>query len=219
MRILIAFECSGRARQAFSSLVDDSGRQLHEVWSCDLKPAEDSSLFHLQQDVFEILNDNWDLVIAHPVCRYLALSGVRWLDTEEGRLAKMVSATQDFKRILSCNAKRICVENPRQHGKAIRLIGQSHQQVIHPWQFGHRDSKETWLWLKNLPHLIPADLVGPPPKNRQARKEWETTWRHSNHVNRATNRARSFLGIMGAMALQWGFLDGQGKVREAVRDS
>jgi len=167
MRILIACEQSGRVREAFKA-------KRHDVWSCDLLPSEIPGQ-HIQDDVLKHLNENWDMMIAHPTCRYLANSGVRWLHTQPGRWEKMKEAAQFFKTLWLCDIPKICIENPIMHcygkqeaGIAYCYDTDEYKQIIHPWMFGNygeNESKATCLWLKNLPKLVPENPL-PAPHNQ-----------------------------------------------------
>lgn len=190
MRILVACEYSGRVRNAFAKLG-------HDAWSCDLLESEMSGN-HYQGNVFDIINDGWDMMVAHPPCTYLCNSGVRWLGKPDNRdLTRwklMEEAALFFKTLVNSNIEKIAVENPIIHGHAKSIIGRGQDQLIQPWQFGHGEIKATCLWLKNLPHLKPTNIVDgraprvhrlPPSKDR---------WKE---------RSRTYLGIASAMAEQW----------------
>lgn len=140
----MACEFSGRVRQAFRDLGADA-------WSCDLLPADDRSPHHYQGDVFDVIDDGWDLMIAHPPCTYLTNAGVRWLYTEPGRWEQMIDGAVFFRRLLDAEIPRIAVENPIMHRYAQKIIGRRQDQVVQPWMFGHPEQKGTGLWLKNLP--------------------------------------------------------------------
>jgi hypothetical protein len=204
LRVLIGCECSGAVRRAFRA-------RGHDAWSCDLKPAEDGSPFHIQGDLLGHLNDGWDIGIFHPVCRYLANSGAKHLyagmkkenGPNEQRWRDMREGAEFFKFCLNAPIPRIAVENPVMHGHAAKIIGVKPSQIIHPWQYGHKETKATCLWLKGLPKLVPANVVGPPPKDPQERKSWERVFRAPPGPNREADRSRTLEGIAGAMAAQW----------------
>ena len=146
MKVLVACEFSGAVRDAFSSLG-------HYAVSCDLLPSETAG-FHYQGDVRDILNECWDLMIAHPPCTHLAISGARWF----GEKKKEQQESLEFvKLLLSAPVPRIALENPV---SVISSKIRKPDQVIHPWQFGHGESKTTCLWLKGLPKLRPTKIVG-----------------------------------------------------------
>lgn len=205
MRVLVACEFSGAVRRAFEA-------RGHEAWSVDFLPAEDGAVdlyrgglgAHWEGDFVDFLEettcDNWDILIAHPDCTYLCNSGVRWLHTEEGRDEKMAQSANFFKWILELPIPRICVENPVMHKYAVEIIGCRQTQIIQPWQFGHGEVKATGLWLKNLPKLVPTNIVdGREPKVHRA----------SPGPNRWKDRSRTYPGIAAAMAEQWGKLGTQ----------
>lgn len=196
MRVLVNFECSGVVRRAFRA-------RGHDAWSCDLKPAEDGSSFHIQSDGYDVAySGDWDLMIAHPVCRYMANSGAKHLylgmnkkngpDLERFRLAKL--AAFDFVKLRRAPVKKIAIENPIMHGYAKLIVGPQ-SQVIHPWQHGHGEQKATCLWLKNLPLIVPSNIV----TGREQR-----IWKLPPGPEREAERSRTFEGIGEAFANQWG---------------
>ena len=143
--MLVACEFSGRVRDAFRA-------RGHNATSCDLLPTE-SLGDHYQCDVLEVLDEGWDLMIAHPPCTYLSAAGTRWW---KGREKEQQEAAEFFMALINANIPKICVENPR--GAMSRLYRMPDQR-IQPWQFGHGETKETCLWLKNLPPLVPTNVV------------------------------------------------------------
>ena len=185
-KILVACEYSGTVRDAFAKLG-------HRVLSCDLLPSETPGN-HYQGDVMDVLNDWWDLLIAHPPCTYLANSGVRWLHERPERWAQLDDGAAFFKALLDAPIKRKCVENPIPHKYAIERIGRKYDQIIQPWQFGHPETKAICFWLEELPPLEPTNIV----EGREPRV---------HHMNpgpdRAKERARFYTGIADAMAEQW----------------
>lgn len=188
--VLVACEYSGRVREAFRKMG-------HQAFSCDLLPAEDNSKYHYQGDVMDVIDDGWDLLIAHPPCTFLTNAGVRWLHTREGRWADMVQAAEFFKTLLNYDIPHICVENPIMHKYGVEIIGRRQDQLIQPWQFGHGETKATGLWLKNLPKLIPTNIV----EGREQR-----IWKLPPGPDRWKERSRTFQGIASAFADQWGSL-------------
>ena len=182
---LVACEFSGVVRRAFRALG-------HEAWSCDLIDAEDGSSFHLKDDVLEVLRvRHFDLMIPHPPCTHLAVSGARWFTK---KLPEQDKAIDFFLRLVCGAPKRICVENP------ISIMSSRYRkpdQIIQPWQFGHGETKATCLWLKNLPKLVSTDIV----EGREARVH-----RASPGPDRWKERSRTLPGIAKAMAEQWGSL-------------
>jgi site-specific DNA-cytosine methylase len=182
MRVLIACEFSGVVREAFRA-------RGHDAWSCDLLPAEDGSDYHHQCDVEAITGNGWDLMIAHPPCTHLAVSGARWFRDKQ---AEQVEALQFVLRLLDAPVPRIAIENP------VSIIStriREPDQIIQPWQFGHGETKASCLWLKNLPRLIPTDIEdGRTPRVHYA----------SPGPDRWKERSRTLRGIASAMADQWG---------------
>ena len=183
MKVLIACEYSGRVRDAFIALG-------HDAMSCDILPT-DMHGPHYQGDVFDIINDGWDLMIAHPPCTHLSVSGARHF------AAKQASGVQQeslrfVQRLMDAPIAKIAIENP------ISIISskiRKPEQIIQPWQFGHGETKATCLWLKGLPLLVPTDVV----EGREARihkmPPSPTRWKE---------RSRTYQGIADAMAAQWG---------------
>ena len=183
MKILIACEFSGVVRDAFTA----AG---HDATSCDLLPTEKPGKHYLGP-VEDILHDGWDLMIAHPPCTHLAVSGARWFKDKQVEQAEAL----DFVRLLlDAPIERIALENP------VSIISSKIRkptQTIQPWQFGHGEVKRTCLWLKNLPPLTPTDIV----EGREARVHLMPPG-----PNRWRERSRTFTGIAAAMAAQWGVL-------------
>ena len=196
MRVLVACEYSGVVRDAFT-------RRGHDAVSCDLLPT-DSAGKHYQQDVFEVINDGWDLMIAHPPCTYMANSGVSHLKKGPDRWYQLFNAATFFNSLLDANISKICVENPIMHKYAKCMIGNRNQtQVIQPWMFGHAEKKATCLWLKGLPPLVETDNVKAKmetlPKNQQQRLHYLPP-----SPDRWKLRSTTYQGIADAMAEQWG---------------
>lgn len=195
MRILIACEYSGTVRDAFTA-------KGHYALSCDLLPT-DAPGQHYEGDVFDIINDGWDMMIAHPPCTYLSVSGMHW--TARGlRDPQLTEDALDFvRRLMAAPIPRIAVENP------ISVISsriRKPDQIINPWQFGHDASKRTCLWLKNLPLLTPTDIVEPRIVN--GKKRWANqTDSGQNRLppsdDRWKIRSETYTGIAQAMADQW----------------
>lgn len=180
MRVLVACEFSGVVRDAFRS-------RGHDAWSCDLLPTEVEGP-HLQCDVREVLGDNWDLMIAFPPCTHLAVSGARWFKFKQQEQAE---ALKFIRVLMTAPIDRIAVENP------IGVISskiRKPDQIIQPWMFGHGETKATCLWLKNIPKLVPTDVVD----GREARIH-----RMPPSPDRGRERSRTYSGIARAMAEQW----------------
>jgi len=196
MKVLVACEYSGRVRDAFAA-------RGHHAVSCDLLPS-DSPGKHHQGDIMDILEDGWDLMIAHPPCTYLTNAGVCHLHTDPDRWAKLEAGAAFFKVLWKCGIPKIAVENPIMHKYAIQRIGGKRQdQVVQPWMFGHLEQKATCLWLKNLPRLEPTNDVKEDmlklPKNQRERIHYL-----SPGPERWKLRSTTFEGIAQAMASQWG---------------
>lgn len=195
MKVLIACEFSGIVREAFKA-------KGHDAWSCDLLPTEIPGQ-HYQRDVFEVLNFDWDLMIAHPPCTYLCNSGVCWLSKQEGRLEKMRKGALFFNLLFKSRIPMIAIENPIMHKYAREIIGIKYSQIIQPWMFGHKEKKATCLWLKNLTPLIPTTNLKE-ETNALPMKEQQRLHYASPGKDRAKLRSTTFKGIANAMADQWG---------------
>lgn len=185
MRVLVACEFSGRVRDAFTA-------RGHYAVSVDLLPSETPGL-HFQGDVMSLISEplGWDLMIAHPPCTHLAVSGARWFADKQYEQAE---ALEFVRTLLDAPIPRIALENP------ISIISsriRKPDQIIQPWMFGHGETKATCLWLKGLPKLEPTDIVA----GRAARVHLEPPG-----PDRWKNRSRTFTGIADAMAEQWGVL-------------
>jgi len=181
VKVLVACEFSGIVRDAYAA-------KGHDAWSCDLLPCERGGN-HIQSDVLSILNDEWDLMIAHPPCTHLAVSGARWFKTKQVEQRK---AIWFFLELARCSIPKTCTENPI---GIMSTIWCKPDQIIQPWQFGHGETKATCLWLKNLPKLTPTNIV----EGRAARVH-----REPPGPDRWKNRSRTYQGIATAMAEQWG---------------
>lgn len=190
MKVLVACEFSNTVRDAFLRLG-------HDAYSCDLQRADHPNpnwRRHIKGDVRPLLRESWDLVIAHPPCTYLANSGVcRFSD--QSRFDKMVKACTFFLECLDVNSPRICIENPIQHPYAKERLP-DYAQIIHPWQFGHAETKSTCLWLRGLPELIPTKIIDRPKS--------EDGWHKKTGGGTGKKRSITFQGIANAMAEQWG---------------
>jgi hypothetical protein len=192
MKVLVACEFSGIVRDAFI-------KKGHNAISCDLLPTERPGP-HYQGDVMDIINEGFDLMVAHPPCTYLCNSGVCWLYNKDkskniDRWESMKSGAEFFKILLNTSIPRIAVENPIMHKYAKEIIGASQTQTIQPWQFGHGETKATCLWLKNLPPLISTKVV----KGRLQRLHLLPPSK-----DRAKLRSVTYQGLADAMAEQWG---------------
>ncbi|KKL77543.1 hypothetical protein LCGC14_2033820 [marine sediment metagenome] len=181
MQVLVACEFSGIVRDAFTA-------QGHYAVSCDLLPSERNGR-HYRGDIRDIIREGWDLMIAHPPCTYLAVSGARWF---KDRMVEQAEALDFVRMLLDAPIKRIALENPV---SVISTRIRKPDQIIQPWQFGHGETKATCLWLKNLPLLIPTDIV-------EGRLNRIHTM--SPSPTRTANRSRTYIGIARAMVNQWG---------------
>jgi hypothetical protein len=189
MRVLVACEYSGAVRRAFRALG-------HDAWSCDLLQSEDDDEFHVVGDVKPLLELPWDLMVAHPPCTFLAVSGARWLYNDDGSRYeprwRMRDEALDFVRLLmAAPIQRIAIENPV---SVISSEIRKPDQIIHPWQFGHGETKATCLWLKNLPKLVPTNIVD----GRETRVH-----KMPPGPDRWKERSRTYQGIADAIAAQW----------------
>lgn len=239
MRVLVACEYSGRVRDAFRA-------KGHDAWSCDLRESEDSSPFHIQCDVREILlgipagtyrggvefcdlsaydkelvNQDildediapWDMLIAHPECKYNTLAGVRWMYHPEDthlpaaqrrrhpqypdRMDKFLEGVEFFNLLKSSSIPKICIENSQPHGLAMQHIGK-YTQIVQPWMFGEPYTKGAALWLIGLPPLVAT----------HAKTDYDKIIPACHHASpgpdRERERSRTYQSIANAMAEQWG---------------
>jgi site-specific DNA-cytosine methylase len=190
MKILIACEYSGAVRDAFIA-------QGHDAISCDLLPT-DAPGPHYQGDVRDIIEDGFDLMVAHPPCTHLAVSGARWFKDKQ---VEQVEALDFVRLLLSAPIDKIALENP------ISIISsriRKPNQIIQPWQFGHPESKSTCLWLKNLPSLIPTDVLPLPASGRWSNQTPSGQNKLGPSPDRWKERSKTYQGIAEAMAQQWG---------------
>jgi len=195
MRILVACEFSQIVTKAFR----DKG---HEAYSCDLLPTEGNPDWHIQGDVLEILNDNWDMMLAFPPCTHLCVSGARWWK-EKQKDGRQKKAIDFFIQLAEAPIFKIAVENPP------GILTKSYRppdQYIQPFWFGNEAQKKTGLWLKGLPKLIPSNIVdrGKMKIQKNGRKRgaaWTMCLPPS--PDRWKIRSRTFQGIAEAMANQW----------------
>lgn len=182
LNVLVACEFSGVVTTAFRE-------RGHNAWSCDLLAAEYEPSHHIQGDVLRALDKGWDLMIAHPPCTHLAVSGARWWKDKQNEQA---DALDFVRKLLAAPIEKIALENPiGKIGTEIRKA----DQIIQPWQFGHGETKATCLWLKNLPKLEPTNIVD----GREARIH-----KMPPSKDRWKKRSITYKGIAEAMAQQWG---------------
>ena len=194
MRVLVACEFSGVVRDAFMA-------RGHDAVSCDLSPTRRPGP-HIQDDVLFHLNDGWDLMVAHPPCTYLTISGNKWMKPEyesrfPGRAQKRLDAAAFFMALYNAPIPRIAEENPI---GVMSTLFRRPDQVIQPWQFGHPETKATCLWLKGLPKLHPTKIVPLP----LAEKDRMRLHYLPRTPDRALIRSITFQGVADAMAEQWG---------------
>lgn len=186
MKVLVACEFSGIVRDAFI-------KKGHLAVSCDLLPTERYGPHH-QGDVLDYIkwtSSYWDLMIAHPPCTHLAVSGARWFP-EKIKDGRQQEAIDFFMDLVNAPINKICIENP------ISIMSTKYKlpdQIIHPWMFGHGETKATCLWLKNLPKLTPTDIV---------KERYPRIHRMAPSPNRSHDRSLTYQGIAQAMAEQWG---------------
>jgi site-specific DNA-cytosine methylase len=182
MRVLIACEFSGIVREAFRA-------RGHDTWSCDLLPSEIPG-HHLQQSVRLVIYEDWDLMIAHPPCTHLAVSGARWF---KDKRKEQADALEFVRFLLDAPIQKIALENPV---SVISSKIRKPDQIIQPWQFGHGETKATCLWIKGLPKLVPTNVVDGRAHRVHRMPPGPDRWRE---------RSRTFRGIAEAMASQWDF--------------
>ena len=209
MRILVACEES----QAVTKELRKLG---HEAFSCDLLPCSGGHPeWHYQQDVFEVIEKGWDMMIAHPPCTFLAVSGARWLYNKDGskneqRYKDQAEALDFVQKLMDAPIDKIAIENP------ISVISskiKKPNQIVQPWMFGDKAQKSTCLWLKNLPNLEATDIVEKGEfieftskkgvKKRQAKWYFDALKTAKTPAERRTLRSKTFKGMAEAMAEQW----------------
>lgn len=206
LKILVGFESSGIVRTALRRLG-------HDAISCDLLDSELPGP-HLKCDVYDIVQDDWDMGIFFPTCTFMCNSAQKHLYTgmkanEAGdnfcpeRWEKMEKSAREFRFLDEELDYPRAIENPIMHGHAKSIVGRKQDQVIHPYNFGHRQTKSTCLWLTDLEPLEHTTPWLKPPTDPEEKKKWEAIWRASEGADRWRDRSRTFEGIADAMALQW----------------
>jgi hypothetical protein len=209
MKILVACEES----QAVTKELRKLG---HQAFSCDLLPCSGGHPeWHFKQDVFEVIKQGWDMMIAHPPCTFLAVSGARWLYNKDGsknieRWENQAEALDFVQKLMDAPINKIAIENP------ISVISSNIRkpdQIIQPWMFGDKAQKSTCLWLKNLPKLEPTDVVDKGEfiefiskkgvKKKQPKWYFDALKDAKTPAERRTLRSKTFKGIAEAMATQW----------------
>lgn len=181
MKILVACEFSGTVRNAFNKFG-------HDAWSCDLLPS-DIPGNHIQGDVLKVLKNGWDLMIAHPPCTHLAVSGARWFKDKK---QEQMEGIEFFMALAEANIPKKCIENPI---SIMSTVYRKPDQIIQPWQHGHGETKSTCLWLTGLPLLTPTNIVA----GREAKIHLMPP-----STDRWKLRSKTYQGIADAMAKQWG---------------
>lgn len=207
MRVLVACEESQTVTKAFRELG-------HDAYSCDILPCSGGHPeWHFQQDVFEVIdNHDWDLMVAHPPCTYLTVSGNRWFTNKDGsrneeRYQKRDEALSFIRRLMGADIDKIAIENPVGF---ISTFIRKPDQTIQPYMFGDEASKKTCLWLKNLPNLEPTNIVGKGErkyfKSGKSHPKWyaDALENAKTPQERRTLRSKTFPGIAKAIAEQWG---------------
>lgn len=206
LRVLVGCETSGVVRRAFDALG-------HDVWSCDLLPADDRSNRHIVGDIRELLADGWDLLaVMHPPCTRLCNSGVRWLKTPppgrslEDMWAELDEGAALFSDCWNAPIERIAIENPVMHRYAKERIRnyQKAAQTVQPWHFGDAAFKATSFYLRRLPALQATNRLVPPKSGTEEHKQWSRVHRASPSEDRWKIRSQTYPGIASAMAAQWG---------------
>jgi len=195
MKILVACEYSGIVRDAFTA-------KGHDAWSCDILPTE-SPGNHFQGDVLEHLDKGWDIMIAHPPCTHLAVSGARWFTEGKKPWSLQEDALDFVRKLLNAPIDKIALENPV---SVISTKIKKPNQIIQPFEYGHDVTKRTCLWLKNLPNLKPTKIVKPDivlvNGKKMSRMHYESFKLPSKE--RSKVRSKFYTGIAQAMAYQWG---------------
>jgi site-specific DNA-cytosine methylase len=190
MKVLIACEYSGAVRDAFIN-------NGHDAMSCDLLPTDVDGP-HYQGDVFDVINDGWDLMIAHPPCTHLAVSGARWF---KDKVKEQAESLEFVRRLMDAPIDKIVIENP------ISIISsriRKPEQIIQPWMFGHPEAKATCLWLKGLPTLSATDVLTKPECGYWSNQTPSGQNKLGPSKDRWKERSKTYQGIATAMANQWG---------------
>jgi len=193
IKVLIACEYSGIVRDAFRA-------KGHDAWSCDLEATESNPKYHIQGDVLKIINDGWDMMIAHPPCTFLTNAANRWLyedcstGTAEDRHLDREKAIDFFNELLDAPIEKIAIENPFPHPYVIKHVGRI-CDYVQPYNFGEPQTKGIYLWLKNLPPLMSTMIE---------QKREPLVHSMAPGPNRQKERSRFFKGVAEAMASQWG---------------
>lgn len=191
MNVLIACEFSGVVREAFAA-------RGHNAWSCDLLPSEIPGQ-HYQEPIEDVIHyTRWDLMIAHPPCTHLAVSGARYF---KDKVKEQAEALEFVRLLLNASIDKICLENPV---SVISSKIRKPDQIIQPWQFGHPESKKTCLWLQGLPLLQPTNILEMPANGIWSNQTQSGQNKLPPSKDRWKIRSRTYQGIADAMAAQWG---------------
>lgn len=206
MKVLIGCETSGVVREAFR-------KRGHDAWSCDLLPADDGSPYHYEKDLLRLIyhsDEEWDLMIAHPPCQYLSVSGLHWNKNNYERQKKTEQALRFFRAVMNVPIDKIAIENPV---GCVSTRIRKPDQIIQPYEFGDDASKKTCLWLQGLPPLVKDPSKRVPGRLFHSNGKLYERW--SNQTDSGQNRlgpspdrwklrSRTYQGIADAMAEQWG---------------
>ena len=196
MRVLVGCEESQVVTREFR-------KRGHEAYSCDIQGTRGDSEWHITGDVFMAIKKRgpWDMLIAFPPCTYVAVSGARWF---KNRMGLQRQALEFMRGLLEADIPKIAMENPI---GVFSSYWRKPDQIIQPWMFGHRETKATCLWLKNLPPLVPTCIVGPPVTDAD-KIEFAKVHRMAPGPTRQRNRSETYQGIAESMANQWGGITG-----------
>ena len=183
----------------------------YDAWQCDLLPADKPTTRHIQDDIRNVLDLGWDMLICNPPCTRLCNSGVRWLSTpppnktSEQMWKELDEGAELFNACLNAPIKQIAVENPVMHGHAKKKVfGWIKPQIVQPWWFGDKAFKATGLYLRGLPDLVPTNKLTPPAAGTDEHKAWSMIHRASPGPDRWKIRSKTFPGMADAWADQWG---------------
>ncbi len=191
-RLLVACECSGVVREAFRAVGWDA-------WSCDFAPTAQPGQ-HIQGNALDVLDQGWDMMIAHPPCTHLAVSGARYFTRKQ---YEQTRALEFVMSLMQCSIPLWCIENPV---SVISTRVRKPDQIIQPWQFGHNASKSTCLWLNGLPRLVPTSILSKPECGYWDNQTPSGQNKLGPSSNRAAIRSKTYEGIAAGMAAQWGEL-------------
>ncbi|MCK5132669.1 MAG: hypothetical protein KAR40_11025 [Candidatus Sabulitectum sp.] len=204
MNILVACEESQVVTKAFRKIG-------HEAYSCDIVDCSGGHPeWHIKDDVLNHLDDGWDMMIAHPVCKRLTNAGVRWMKvpppgkTLVQMWRELFDGAEFYRKLRDADIPKKAIENPIMHCHARELIKPGYRQIVQPWWFGDKAFKATGFELIGLPDLAPTNKLIPPEKGTDEHKEWSFIHRMPPGPDRERLRSRTFPGIADAMAAQWG---------------